>query len=331
MSPLHPLSKYYYASLVAALLDQPQAVALVQNLDRGLTERLLSKAVRTQTSRPNLFYAACRDFIGSFDLQQRQLSPILTALRQNRGGLEIQGGGSAAQKDRNNDIWMTVAAVGEEILASYLKGEYPQTAAVILSMLEPSLAAKIIHNFPDDLTADVLYRLLHLEFVKSDLLTSIAVSLRSEIYTPLQGKAKHLTSKIVANILNNLDSAESTRYLDALRVRSVEATDQVEAHMFTFEDLLSLAPETLQVIVASVDKDLLCVSLKGAPVQGRKAITSQMSSRGAKAFEGQFTDLGRVKSKEINMARNRILTSVKNLAAQGLIELDKPAAEVGSA
>jgi flagellar motor switch protein FliG len=252
------------------------------------------------------------------------------ALRQDPLGYEGEDGLGHGINDHKN-IWLTVAAVGEEVLASYLKGEYPQTAAVILSMIDANLAAKIIRHFPDDLTADVLYRLLHLESVKSDLLASIAVSLRAEIYTPLQGKAKYTTSKLVATILNNLDSADSTRYLDVLRARSVELTEQVEAHMFTFDDLLSLAPEYIQTIVPYVDKDQLCIALKGMSPDGRKTMTSKMSTRGAKAFEVQFANLGRVKLKDVNLARNQILGYARELAAQGLIDLDKSSDDAVSA
>jgi flagellar motor switch protein FliG len=315
--------KHQHASLVGALIDQAQAVALAPNLDPASSDALISRLAKTQNVQPAVLYAACRDFIARFGLQQRQVAKLSKALRPDAQGYEDDGAASHGLDNKN--IWNTVAAVGEEVLASYLKGEYPQTAAVILSMIDASMAGKIIRHFPDDLTADILYRLLHLESVKSDLLTSIAVSLRAEIYTPLQGKAKHTTSKLVATILNNLDSADSTRYLDVLRSRSVELTEQVEAHMFTFDDLLGLAPEYIQTIVASVDKDQLCVALKGASAEHRKLLTSQMSTRAAKAFEGQFANLGRVKLKDINWARSQILIAARELAAQGLIDLDKSA------
>ncbi len=315
--------KHQHASLVGALIDQAQAVALAPNLDPASTDALIGRLAKTHNVQPAMLYAACRDFIARFGLQQRQVATLSKALRPDSLGYEDDGAALHGLDSKN--IWTTVAAVGEEVLASYLKGEYPQTAAVILSMIDANMAGKIIRHFPDDLTADILYRLLHLESVKSDLLTSIAMSLRTEIYTPLQGKAKHTTSKLVATILNNLDSADSTRYLDVLRSRSVELTEQVEAHMFTFDDLLGLAPEYIQTIVASVDKDQLCVALKSASADSRKLLTSQMSTRAAKAFEAQFANLGRVKLKDINWARSQILTAARELAAQGLIDLDKSA------
>lgn len=209
MPPLLLPPKHQHASLIGALIDQAQAVALAPNLDPTSTDALISRLARAHNVQPAMLQAACRDFIARFGLQQRQVAALSKALRQDASGYD--GDDQAALSNGigdNKNIWTTVGAVGEEVLASYLKGEYPQTAAVILSMIDANLAAKIIRHFPDDLTADILYRLLHLESVKSDLLTSIAISLRAEIYTPLQGKAKHTTSKLVATILNNLDSAD---------------------------------------------------------------------------------------------------------------------------
>ena len=48
-----------------------------------------------------------------------------------------------------------------------------------------------------------------------------------------------------------------------------------------------------------------------------------MPARAAKAFEALYDDLGRVKIKDINTARNQLLVFARDLANQGLIDIDR--------
>jgi flagellar motor switch protein FliG len=46
--------------------------------------------------------------------------------------------------------------VQEEMLANYLKNEYPQTVAVVLSKIRPEHAARVLAILPEDLALDVV-------------------------------------------------------------------------------------------------------------------------------------------------------------------------------
>ena len=60
-------------------------------------------------------------------------------------------------------MWDKLANVNEEILANFLKNEYPQTVAVVLSKLDPDHASKVIAELPEDFSMEVIMRMLRME------------------------------------------------------------------------------------------------------------------------------------------------------------------------
>jgi len=46
------------------------------------------------------------------------------------------------------NMWEKLSNVQEEVLANYLKNEYPQTIAVVLSKLKPEHAARVLAILP---------------------------------------------------------------------------------------------------------------------------------------------------------------------------------------
>ena len=53
-------------------------------------------------------------------------------------------------------MWEKLDSVSEEVLANYLKNEYPQTVAVILSKITPVHAARVLSNLPDNFAMEVV-------------------------------------------------------------------------------------------------------------------------------------------------------------------------------
>ena len=63
--------------------------------------------------------------------------------------------------------------VPDQVLSSYLKQEHPQTAAVVLSKIQSSQAARVIKSLPHELAIDIVNRVLIMENVPKDALNRI--------------------------------------------------------------------------------------------------------------------------------------------------------------
>src|SRR3954454_10797377 len=79
--------------------------------------------------------------MGTFDGTERLLQLYLTPERVNGIMDEIRG-------PAGRNMWEKLSNVQEEVLANYLKNEYPQTIAVVLSKLKPEHAARVLAILP---------------------------------------------------------------------------------------------------------------------------------------------------------------------------------------
>src|SRR3546814_11033310 len=77
-------------------------------------------------------------------------------------------------------MWDKLANVNEMVLANYLKNEYPQTVAVVLSKIKPEHAAKVLGVLPEPFAMDVVMRMLRMEAVQKEVLDDDERTRRNE-------------------------------------------------------------------------------------------------------------------------------------------------------
>src|SRR5882724_11414230 len=111
--------------------------------------------------------------LGNYDATERLLQQYLAPERV--GGIMEEIRGPAGR-----NMWEKLANVQEEVLASYLKNEYPQTIAVVLSKLTPEHAAKVLAILPEDMALDVVGRMLKMEAVQKEVIERVEQTLRIE-------------------------------------------------------------------------------------------------------------------------------------------------------
>ena len=92
--------------------------------------------------------SATGSIIGSYDSTERLLQKVLAKDRVNLIMEEIRG-------PAGRTMWDKLGNVNEAVLANYLKNEYPQTVAVVLSKIKPEHAARVLAQLPEDFALEV--------------------------------------------------------------------------------------------------------------------------------------------------------------------------------
>ena len=218
-------------------------------------------------------------------------------------------------------MWDKLGNVNEGVLASYLKNEYPQTVAVVLSKMKPDNAAAVLAELPEAFSTEVVMRLLRMEAVQKDVLDGVERTLRSEFMSNLARTARRDPHEQMATIFNSLDRKTEARFLGVLEQRDQEAAERIRALMFTFEDLERIPSQGIQVLLRSVPKDKIAMALKGAPKEIRDLFFRNLSERAGKMLKEDIEGLGPVKMKSVDDARAEIVRVAKDLSAQGRIEI----------
>lgn len=194
---------------------------------------------------------------GSYETTERLLAGILPEDKVKDIMEDIRG-------PSGRTMWDKLSNVSESVLAAYLKNEYPQTVAVILSKLSSDHAARVLAELPQELATDVIMRMLRMDTVQKEVIQEVEQTLRSEFMSNLSRSQRRDPHESMAEIFNALDRASEEVMLAALDERAPEAAEKIRALMFTFDDLANLLPAAIAAIVRSADKREMALALKGA-------------------------------------------------------------------
>ena len=207
-------------------------------------------------------------------------------------------------------------------LFNLLKQEQPQTIALIASYLAPEKCAQIMMLLPDDLRDRVVERLATLAPTPVEVVERI-VDVLSHKAGAKTTRALNQTGglKNAADILNSIDKTLSRTVLDGLEKRNPELGQAIRQKMFTFDDLAKLDSASLQKIMREVDMRDLAVALKTAGDKVKNALLSAISRRAAETVREEISFLGALKKKEMEAAQLRIIDAVRQLEAQGEVDL----------
>ncbi len=264
--------------------------------------------------------SASGSIMGTFEATERLLQSYLPPERVGTIMEEIRG-------PAGRNMWEKLSNVQEEVLANYLKNEYPQTVAVVLSKIGPEHAARVLAILPEDLALDVVNRMLRMEAVQKEVLERVEQTLRTEFMSNLSQTRRRDAHEVMAEIFNNFDRQTETRFLTALEEDNRESAERIKTLMFTFDDLSKLDTASAQTLMRHVEKDKLAVALKGAAEPVRQFFLSNMSTRAAKMLMDDMQAMGPVRLREVDEAQGLLVNLAKDLAAKGEIVISKTRGE----
>ena len=252
------------------------------------------------------------NLLGTYESTERLLAKALDKDRVSVIMEEIRG-------PAGRTMWDKLGNVNEHVLANYLKNEYPQTIAVILSKIKAEHAAKVIALFPENFAMEIVMRMLRMDAVQKEILDSLEKTLRKEFMSNLSKSTRRDSHELIADIFNSLDRNTESRFMEALEERNRESADRVKSLMFTFEDLIRIDNQGIQVLLRNIDKDKLAIALKGASDTIKELFFNNMSTRAGKIIKEDMDAMGPVRLRDVEEAQQYIVGSAKDLASSGEI------------
>ncbi|ESQ84607.1 flagellar motor switch protein FliG [Asticcacaulis benevestitus] len=283
-----------------------QAMSALGTVSSNVVEDLLIEFVSGMSNSGTI--------MGSFEQTQRLLGNFLPADKVEALMEEIRG-------PAGRTMWDKLGNVNEAVLANYLKNEYPQTVAVVLSKIKADHAARVLSSLPEDFALECVQRMLRMEPVQREILDKIEQTLRVEFMSNLARTSKRDSHELMAEIFNNFDRQTESRFVAALEERNRESAERIRALMFVFEDLNKLDPGGVQTLLRAVEKDQLALALKGSSDGLRDMFMSNMSERAAKIMRDDMDSMGPVRLKDVDTAQMAMVQVAKDLAAKGEIML----------
>ena len=250
--------------------------------------------------------------VGTYESTERLLSRVLGKDKVGTIMEEIRG-------PAGRTMWDKLGNVNEEVLGNYLKNEYPQTVAVVISKIKADHAARVLGILPENFAMEVIMRMLRMEAVQKDVLDDVERTLRTEFMSNLARTQRRDAHEVMAEIFNNLDRNAENRLMASLEERNRDSAEKIKALMFTFEDLQKIDPSGIQTLLRVVDKGKLAIALKGAPDGMKDLFFSNMSERAAKILKEDMESMGPIRLRDVEESQTYMVQTAKDLATKGEI------------
>ncbi|MBG78666.1 MAG: flagellar motor switch protein FliG [Alphaproteobacteria bacterium] len=287
------------------ILEISQVMAGLGKVSPKVIERLFVEFAEQMSSTNTL--------VGSHDSTERLLQKAgIGTERIDAIMEEIRG-------PAGRTMWEKLGNVNEEILATFLQKEYPQTVAVVLSKINSDHAARVLAMLPETFALEVIHRMLRMEAIQKEILEEVERTLRTEFMTNLARTNRRDSHELIADIFNNMDRTAEARFLDELEKSAPDSAEKIRSLMFTFEDLMNLDPAGIQTLIRAVDKDKLPVALKGATEGIRDLFFSNMSERAGKIMKEDMAAMGPVRLRDVEESQQYIVNTAKDLESRGEI------------
>ncbi|HUY68723.1 MAG TPA: flagellar motor switch protein FliG, partial [Alphaproteobacteria bacterium] len=114
--------------------EMSQVMANLGNVSSSLVEKLFMEFAEQMSSTGGA--------VGTLESTERLLTKVLDKSRVSSIMEDIRG-------PAGRTMWDKLANVNEGVLANFLKNEYPQTVAVVVSKIKPDHAARVLSQLPE--------------------------------------------------------------------------------------------------------------------------------------------------------------------------------------
>ena len=221
--------------------------------------------------------------------------------------------------ETGNTPFSDLAYMPADSLSNIIKGEHPQTIALILSYLPEGKAAEILSILPDDIKSDVAFRVTDVGQVQDEFVKELDQTIKSNLSTTGIIKRKFDGVQALADMLNVVDNKTEESILSHIEKQDSDLADKIRQKMFVFEDLLEIEDKNFREILQNVDNQLLSRALKTASEEMKEKVFRNLSERASEMLKEDMEVMGPVRLSEVEETQQGIVKIAKKLEAEGKI------------
>ncbi|MBI5119258.1 flagellar motor switch protein FliG [Candidatus Poribacteria bacterium] len=318
------LSGKQKAAILMVTLGSEASARIMKHLDPELLEELTFEIASLGSVPPELkrkvveeFHqmAQAKDFIsfGGVDYARETLNKALGA---DKAG-EILTKLESAIKETPFEF-VRKADPGQ--ILNFIQDEHPQTIALVLAHLTPSVSSMVLAALPEDLQIDVVHRISNMEQTAPDIVRDVEAVLERKLASVIRPEMTKVGGvKNVAELLNRVDRATEKNILSKLGERDPELANEVRSLMFVFDDIVMVTDAGIQRTLKEIENRDLSLALKAANEDVKNKVFRNMSSRAAEMIKEDMEYMGPVRLRDVEAAQMRIVEVIRRLEDAGEI------------
>ncbi|MBI4831242.1 MAG: flagellar motor switch protein FliG [Candidatus Lindowbacteria bacterium] len=205
-------------------------------------------------------------------------------------------------------------------ILNFIQDEHPQTIALVLAHLTPSVASMVLAALPEDLQTDVVHRISSMEQTSPEIVRDVEAVLERKLASVIRPEMTKVGGvKSVAELLNRVDRATEKNILSKLSERDPELANEVRSLMFVFDDIVMVTDAGIQRTLKEIENRDLSLALKAANEDVKNKVFRNMSSRAVEMIKEDMEYMGPVRLRDVEAAQMRIVEGIRRLEDAGEI------------
>ncbi len=213
-----------------------------------------------------------------------------------------------------------IESLPEEQIVSALERESARCTAVLLANLTGQKSGSVLNLLEEELRERIVERIITGETVPSPIVEVVLEGFRDKLEELTSGAevaSEEKRAQELAKMIGRLDREAQDRVLSQIGERDPEMAAMVERMMFAFEDLVKVAPRSMQELLRTVEVTHVALAMKGASEEMLETFTTNMSERVRERVEEEKEMAGRVPISQVEEAREEIMKVARRLYREG--------------
>ena len=310
------------AAVLMLLLGEQQAAEIIRFLNPKEVQALGGAMVSVADLSQEAVNAVLDEFVATIKKQTNlglgttdYVEKVFKRALGDDKAASVLGRIMPGQGSKGLDIlsWMDARSIAEMI-----RGEHPQVTAIILSVLEHSVAADVLNFLPSETRAEIIQRVANLETVQPSAMEELEAIMKKQFSNNSSAKSSSFGGlKAAAKIMNFTKTELEASVMGGLSELDPELMQKIQDNMFTFENLTGVDNRGIQVLMRNVEPDLLMIGLKGASDVVKEKFFGNMSERARGMFRDDMEAKGPLRLADVEDAQKTIMRIARKLSDAG--------------
>jgi len=323
---LDQLTNIQRAAVLMLLLGEQEAANIISYLNPKEVQPLGAAMVSVADLSQEAISAVLDDFITTIKKQTNlglgvhdYVETVLQRALGKEKAASVLGRILPGASSKGLDIlkWMDSRSI-----ADMIRSEHPQVVAIILSVLEPDVAADVLNVLPVETRPEIISRVATLDVVPPSAMKELEQIMNKQFSTSSSSASSSLGGvKAASKILNFTKTTPLAGIMAGVTKLDADLVQKIQDNMFTFDNLSSCDNRTIQTLMRAVEPDLLMVALKGADEEVKGKFLGNMSTRARSMFVDDMEAKGPMRLADVEEAQKQIMRTARKLADTGDIVL----------
>ncbi len=199
-----------------------------------------------------------------------------------------------------------------------LREESVPVISLIISCLEPPMAAKILTGFPKEMQKDLARRVGRMDKVSPDVLRQAEESLRQKIKRQGTTSTLEIDGKsALTEIMKYLDVGTENYLLDELAEKDPELADTIKKKLFNIDVINKIRDRDLQRVLRDFTDREIALMLKGKSESLKQKVYENISARRREMIKLEYEDLGEVLKSDADKVTLEFMNFIRRQVEMG--------------